>query len=96
MPSVVSVVWLVGAPLWLCGLPLVAAVTRILFIGNSYTYFNAGVPTEVAGLAPGDIEVVTIAPGGMTLPQHYATASTLDTIRTGNFNFVVLQEQVQN
>ncbi len=68
---------------------------RILFIGNSYT----------RGIQPGiefffkearaDLQMQFITPGGRRLSQHAANEATLRTIRTGDWDLVVLQEQSQ-
>ncbi|MEO7963766.1 MAG: hypothetical protein ABIT38_07645 [Gemmatimonadaceae bacterium] len=70
---------------------------RVLFIGNSYTYFN-NLPRLVQGLAESDagsrpIAVRMIAPGGMTLKGHLAGNDALKAIGSRRWDFVVLQEQ---
>lgn len=67
---------------------------RILFIGNSYTDFNGGMDTYIMGLAP-NTNASRITPGGFTLENHWNNADTLDAIRTGGWEVVVLQEQSQ-
>jgi hypothetical protein len=69
--------------------------TRVLFIGNSHTYFN-DVPHLFAGLAAsGGHPAVTdmSAPGGYTLLQHTTNPTTLAKISQGGWDFVSLQEQ---
>jgi hypothetical protein len=69
--------------------------TRVLFIGNSYTYRN-NLPAVFRALAlsNGD-DVVTemIAPGGATLQMQWATEPTRQAAREGHWDYVVLQEQ---
>lgn len=73
---------------------------RVLFLGNSYTYSN-NLPRMVeefaAAAAAGGrrIETRMIAPGGASLADHLANRSTLEAIRTGRWDYVVLQEQSQ-
>jgi hypothetical protein len=67
---------------------------RILFIGNSYTDFNGGMDTHIMGLAP-NANASRITPGGFTLENHWNNTDTLNAIRTGGWNVVVLQEQSQ-
>jgi hypothetical protein len=70
---------------------------RILFIGNSYTYAN-DLPGTFKGIALslGDtVYTSSVAPGGFTFNQHSAYAATLDSIRLGNWDYIVLQEQSQ-
>lgn len=67
---------------------------KVLFIGNSFTSFNGGVEQVLHGLAP-RTQVGSAAPGGYRLIDHLADASTMDTLRQGGWNRVVLQEQSQ-
>ncbi|WP_224488640.1 DUF4886 domain-containing protein [Robertkochia flava] len=71
--------------------------TRILFIGNSYTYFNSTpqlVEAFVRERSPEQaVETKLISNGGMTLARHWQEESTLETIREGDWDYVVLQEQ---
>jgi len=75
----------------------VDGATRILFIGNSYTYVN-DLPNRVLaiaesiGFAP-SVEVATIASGGARLADHAANESTMAEIADGGWDYVVLQEQ---
>src|SRR5262249_7819567 len=70
---------------------------RVLFIGNSYTYFS-DLPAMVAALgrAGGDpIETGMVVEGGASPGRHLARASWAATIRRGGWTHVVLQEQSQ-
>jgi lysophospholipase L1-like esterase len=80
-----------------CGLPLVTC-TRVLFVGDSYTYVN-DLPTTFANLAwsAGErVETQTLADGGETLAGHVADAATASTIDAQTWNTVVLQDQSEN
>ncbi len=69
---------------------------RVLFLGNSYTYYNnlPRLVEEFATAAGGrQIETRMIAPGGASLADHLENKRTLEAIRTGRWDFVVLQEQ---
>lgn len=71
--------------------------TKILFIGNSYTYVN-DLPLLFKQLsASGGKNVYTdvSAPGGYTLEGHYSLPETIDKINSGGWKYVVLQEQSQ-
>jgi len=73
------------------------AVTRILFIGNSYTSVNS-LPNLLAGLAasakpPRRLEVAQMTPGGCTLEKHWTATDARKAIAAGPWNYVVLQEQ---
>ena len=74
---------------------------RILFIGNSHTYFN-DMPNAlfepIAKNAGYDVEVERVVKGGWTLAQHLdinsATGADVEQMLTeGKFDYVVLQEQ---
>ncbi len=70
------------------------ASTHILFIGNSYTYFNAGIDNQLKGLAPNSSTSV-LAVGGSTLSDHWNAGAALAQIRQRGWDYVVLQEQSQ-
>ena len=69
--------------------------TRILFLGNSYTYVN-DLPSTFAKLAQSGghpVQVDVIANGGETLAQHAASSDDLNKIASQRWSYVVLQEQ---
>jgi hypothetical protein len=69
--------------------------TRILFLGNSYTYVN-DLPSTFARLAQSGghpVYVDSIANGGETLAQHAVSADDLSKIASQHWSYVVLQEQ---
>ncbi|MCA0933299.1 hypothetical protein LCM02_12625 [Lutimonas saemankumensis] len=71
--------------------------TRILFIGNSYTYYHSA-PELVKQLAmekfpDRTIQIKLISQGGMTLKRHWESGVAQKAIRSGSWNYVVLQEQ---
>jgi hypothetical protein len=73
-------------------------VERILFIGNSYTYFNGGVDEVLRNLvlsadSNAVIETGNISAGGYTLEDHWNTESTRAAIQTSHYDLVILQEQ---
>ena len=68
--------------------------TRVLFIGNSYTYYN-NLPSMLAELALGEGKpLVTrmVAPGGWRLRDHLE-AEAVQALGAEKWDFVVLQEQ---
>ena len=70
---------------------------RVLFVGNSYTYYN-NLPELVAGLAASQgvkMEVRMIARGGATLDQIWELDEVHNVLRDGKWDFVVLQEHSQ-
>jgi hypothetical protein len=73
------------------------ACTRVLFIGNSYTSVNdlPAVFSRVAAARRHVVYTEMIAPGGVRLADHAASAEVLERIRSGRWNYVVLQEQSQ-
>jgi hypothetical protein len=68
---------------------------RVLFIGNSLTYFN-DLPGTVAGLAGSanvTIHVVSVAEPNLALIDHVeGSTNAVDVIRQGGWNYVVLQQ----
>ncbi len=71
---------------------------RVLFVGNSHTYFNGGVDFHLQNLLNAVhpewgavIQAHTM--GGYTLENHFNDTSTLNAISNGNWDLVILQEQ---
>ena len=88
-----------AAPLVLCLIALLAScgsqpATKVLFIGNSFTFYNGGIDAQLAEMAP-SCRTQLLATGGYTLQKHWNDAAELQTIRSGRFSYVVLQEQSQ-
>lgn len=70
---------------------------RALFLGNSYTYVN-DLPQMIADVAVSTGDTLLFdsnAPGGYTLQGHSTNATSLAKIASGNWDYVVLQEQSQ-
>jgi len=69
--------------------------TRVLFIGNSYTYVNdlPGMFASLAGSGGHRVETGMAAQGGWTFSNQIGSSDTLDKIKSATWNFVVLQEQ---
>ncbi len=76
-------------------IPPDAGCTRVLFIGNSYTYVNnlPGVFAQIGNALGRPVYADMIAPGGETLAGHAASPAVLARIRDGHWTYVVLQEQ---
>jgi hypothetical protein len=76
--------------------PTSAKPKKILFIGNSYT---GGIRKTVIALIKSsphsNTQLTFINPGGKTLAFHLAEKETVDKIKSGEFDFVVLQDQSQ-
>jgi len=70
---------------------------KILFIGNSFTARNdlPGLLTEMAASAPQPKTIVTeqVLANGASLRQHWNAGVAAEKIRSGGWDFVVLQEQ---
>ena len=69
--------------------------TRVLFIGNSYTYVN-DLPNTFVDLARAgghQTEVGMSAQGGWMLADHVNSSDTIAKIHSEKWKFVVLQEQ---
>lgn len=69
-------------------------VLHILFIGNSYTFYNDGIDKQLHGLAP-QATTESIAVGGYGLRDHLNAGSAARRIQQGGWSYVVLQEQSQ-
>src|SRR5262245_54085065 len=72
-----------------------SAALSVLFIGNSFTARN-DLPGLIAGLAEARglrIEHRLISAGGASLRMHWNKGEALQAIRTGGYDYVVLQEQ---
>ncbi|MDO9576277.1 MAG: SGNH/GDSL hydrolase family protein [Candidatus Cloacimonadales bacterium] len=70
---------------------------RILFIGNSITYYNGGIDLHTMNLANNIDPTLEIycnikAFGGWTLEMHYNSPETIAEIQTGEYDLVILQE----
>ncbi len=70
---------------------------RVLFIGNSYTYFN-NLPQLVSELAHSTrdmkpVETEMVAVGGATLKRLWEAGKALETLKRDRWNYVILQEQ---
>jgi hypothetical protein len=69
--------------------------TRVLFIGNSLTYYN-DLPNMFAQLARSGkhkVEVGMYAQGGWALEDHVKSAESTNAINSQKWTYVVLQEQ---
>jgi hypothetical protein len=67
---------------------------RVLFVGNSLTHTN-DLPAVVATLARGlgtEIEYETIAPGGVSLEDHWNAGRVPAEIASGRWDAVVMQQ----
>lgn len=74
-----------------------AQTKKVLFLGNSYTQFN-NLPelSRQFALGAGDtMNYQANTPGGYTFQDHVGNATSLNLIQSGDWNFVVLQEQSQ-
>jgi hypothetical protein len=72
-----------------------AGCTRILFVGNSYTYVN-DLPSTVATLARSRghaVSVTMVAQGGETLADHVSSGDVARAIGASRWSAIVLQEQ---
>jgi len=69
---------------------------KVLFIGNSYTYYN-NLPELLKAVAAAQkdgprIETEASLSGGKSLQWHWENARALEAIRRGGWDYVVLQE----
>jgi hypothetical protein len=80
--------------------PAVNIESKLLFVGNSFTFYNDGVDYHVQKLIQYDtsfegvsFDIQKIAVSSYTLEGHYNDPLTMAKIRSNNWNIVVLQEQ---
>lgn len=78
-----------------CATLVTGTCTRVLFIGNSYTYVNdlPSMFAELARAAGYEVETGEQASGGATLADQVAASTTTALIASRRWDFVVLQEQ---
>src|ERR1041385_1212532 len=73
-----------------------SCTTRVLFLGNSYTYFN-DLPAIVSELAKAGhqctVETRMVAPSGKTLKDHWESSASREALDSQAWDFVVLQDQ---
>lgn len=75
--------------------PAFAKELNVLFIGNSYIYFN-DLPNVLEEMLSADgfqANVVMVAKPGWKLSQHANAKNTIDTILNNDWDYVILQEQ---
>ncbi len=73
---------------------------RILFLGNSYTYFNGGIPNHLDMMFEDAnpnfrVDIQSITGGGLSLENHWGTPSTQAAIEQSRWDYVFLQDQSQ-
>ena len=68
---------------------------NILFIGNSYTAGIKDAFTELLKRQNTAAKVVFISPAGKKLSDHINDVKTVNTIRTGDWDKIILQDQSQ-
>jgi len=75
--------------------PRGAQPVRVLFVGNSYTYFH-NLPEMFAALASAGgrpVETRMVAPGGYRLKDHWEKGEARKALAERTWDFVVLQDQ---
>ncbi len=67
---------------------------KVLFVGNSHTYYNQGVDYHLLQLISGCFGpiVSSFTEGGYTLQNHFNDPGTIITIQQGDWDLVILQE----
>ena len=71
------------------------AKLKLLFIGNSHTYYNdlPKITKDIFASAGIDIEVTMLTQGGKCLDYHYEQRQTRFNILYGDYDFVILQSK---
>jgi hypothetical protein len=80
------------APFALASCSPAPPAVRVLLIGNSFTAQNGGIGAQLERLAP-TVRTESVVVGGSTLANHWTNGTALQRIRSGGWDFVVLQEQ---
>jgi hypothetical protein len=96
---ILLLVALVSGPAVACGddpvVPLQDAEVSILYVGNSLTMAN-DLPGMVAALldsvGAGPVFALEHTAPGTGLPDHWVSSSALEAIRSGDYDYVVLQQ----
>jgi hypothetical protein len=73
------------------------APQNILFIGNSFTYFNKGLAFHLKNFIINDTslhvnKVEEVTKGGYTLENHWNDTATINKIKLGDWDVIILQE----
>lgn len=73
--------------------------TKILFVGNSITYYRGGLQNQLSELAasatpPRTLETEESATGGATFEMHWEDMLTPEMIANGSYDIVVLQGDI--
>ncbi len=70
-------------------------ILSILFIGNSYTFYNnlPAIFSELMSSGGYQVDVGQVTNGGWSLYNHLTSSTTARIISNGSWDFVVLQEQ---
>ena len=73
---------------------------KVLFIGNSFTFYNNGVDFHLQKMLDADVSsdssnylIQKIAVSSYTLQAHYQDSLTINKIKSDKWNVVILQEQ---
>lgn len=71
------------------------APLRVLFIGNSYTFYNdlPGLFAELVRSSGKEVEAEMAAEAGWTLADHAVSGETQKLLRSQDWDYVILQEQ---
>ena len=74
-----------------------ASCTRVLFVGNSYTFVNdlPGMFTALAASGGRHVQAGMAAVGGARLADHVSSSGTAAALASARWSVVVLQEQSQ-
>ncbi len=71
---------------------------KLLFIGNSFTYYNGGIEKHIKLMADNSkalyVAVDKATKGGATLKIHFGIDSVHEKIKNGNNDMVILQEDI--
>jgi hypothetical protein len=67
---------------------------RVLFIGDSFTSYNGGIPNALNRLSKGKLDCTACAEDGKTLAWHWSQGSARKTLGSERWDDVVLQDYI--
>jgi hypothetical protein len=101
LKSLTLIIVLITAPLSTASSaspPPASKALQLLFIGNSYTYFNDFPPlleTLLNAGHPQRVKITAVTEGGATLQRHWLKGEALAAIQSQRWDYVILQEHSQ-
>lgn len=79
--------------------PSISGPLRVLFVGNSFTYWNGGLDAQLEKLTDDPLSTITVdadreVQGGASLKVMWEWTNAVEVIEEGDYDVVVLQEDI--